>query len=151
MVKFEKIPLEKWKALPQDEKDYYTLEFNKSVEKRQRLTILITRAIAILLIGVLFFIGYAQIQAVKNYDEIIDEYGSDGFCYLCGKSTLKKCECQYYTRYDYGNRDMGEPNITKIALETAEYNVGVCKDYDTMQRENVNNLLGNLSIPNSSN
>jgi len=127
---FQKIPKEQWLKLSQEEKNYYTLEFQKSVEKRQRITIFITRAIAIFCIFALFWIGYVQLQAVRNYEVAVDKYGVEGYCYLCGELAFKRCECEYYKEMDYGNIRMPEPNYTQISNELANYNVQGCKPFD---------------------
>lgn len=130
MATFQKFSKEQWSHLTNEEKDFHTKRFHESVEKRKKFTIVSTRMLALLCIGVLFFIGYIQLEAIKNYNSIIDEYGTNGFCYLCGQYSLKQCECQYYVEYDYGNFKMPEPNFTKMSKELAEYNVQTCESYD---------------------
>lgn len=140
MSSFKKIPKEKWDKLSPEDREYHTFEFNKSVERRKRITIISTRIIAILCIFVLFYIGYVQLEAVKNYQEKIDKYGTQGYCYLCGEYTLKKCECQYYN-FGILKDQVLAPNITKISLETAEYNTGKCLSYDNYQELKINEFI----------
>ena len=144
---FKKIPKEKWLSLSKEEKEFYTLEFNKSIEKRKRISLLATRTIAIIFIVVLVFMGFVQLKAIKNYDEIIDKYGSMGHCYLCGTQAMKKCECQYYKTYDYGNIQMELPNYTKIKEELSQYNIESCKPYDYYIKDKEQEI-SNLNISN---
>lgn len=64
--------------------------------------------------------GYVQLQSVRNYNEKLDEYGSLGFCALCGEYSLKKCECQYDEQY-YKDND-----YSNISKELSEYNLQKC-------------------------
>lgn len=125
----EKFSKEQWFKLSKEEQDFYTFEFNKSVEKRKRLTILFTRIIALFFILALFYIGYIQFEAVKSYNQKIDEYGNLGYCYLCGEKALRRCECQYnYNVY-------GEANYTAVSNELANYNIQKCSKIDPKSLE----------------
>lgn len=119
----EKIPKEQWFKMSQEERDHLTFEFNKSVEQRKKWTIIITRAIAILCVLALLFIGVIQWRALEEYGKIKDQYGQDAFCYLCGLEELKKCECQYYSVRD----GLVPTNKTEVGLALAEYNTQSCK------------------------
>ena len=64
-----------------------------------------------------------MMKQVKEYGQIKDKYGEQAFCYLCGKETLKKCECQYQTNmYDYDDYMLSDD----YALQLAEYNSQEC-------------------------
>jgi len=136
---FEKIPLEKWKTLTKEEQDYYTLEFQKSREKRERFTIISTRIIALIFIVVLFNMGYVQLQSVRSYEEKLDTYGTMGFCALCGEATLKRCECQYQ-KTEFG---MNPVNRTALAEELSEYNARTCAPFEKFQQQLVSNFTLN--------
>ena len=73
----QKIPKEEWLKLSQEERDYITLRFNESIEKRKRIALYVTRGIAIVCVLALFFIGYAQLQASITYGAVKDKYGED--------------------------------------------------------------------------
>jgi hypothetical protein len=120
-MKFQKVSREEWLKLNQEERDYLTLEFNKSVEKRKRIALFATRGIALFCVLVLIFIGYAQIEASRSYGQIKEKYGKDAYCYLCGVESLRKCECIYWT---LGSKPK---NITEYQLELGNYNTQVCK------------------------
>jgi hypothetical protein len=136
---FKKISKSEWDALSQEDKDYFNLEFNKSVENRKRLTLIVTRTIAIVCIFVLFWIGFVQFRAVENYNSIIDRYGSNGYCYLCGQTTLKSCECQYFTsEFVLENRDIFE----NYSIVTAQHNTKDCGNMKLIKNgENINQFL----------
>lgn len=120
-MSFVKVSKEEWLKLSQEERDYLTLEFNKSVEKRKRIVLAITRGIAVLCVLALLFIGYAQIEASRSYGQIKEKYGNDAYCYLCGVESLRKCECIYW---EHGYKP---DNITDYKERLGDYNVQVCK------------------------
>jgi hypothetical protein len=132
---FEKIPKEKWDQLSQEDKDYHTLEFKKSVEKRQRLTIISTRIIAIIFIIGLFYMGYSQLQQARIYDYKLKQYGPYGFCALCGEYNFKRCECEYTTV-------QGEINLSFIGKQLADYNAQQCKPKETFSGIDTESLNG---------
>ncbi|MDD4110171.1 MAG: hypothetical protein PHS54_01305 [Clostridia bacterium] len=108
----------------EDEKRFYELEYKKAFEKNKRFTVVSTRAIALLCVFALFFIGFAMMNAVKEYGQIKDQYGDQAFCYLCGLESNKKCECQYQsTMYSHDDFMLTE----EYSLQLAEYNAGECK------------------------
>lgn len=135
---FQKIPKEQWLKLSKEEKDYYTLEFNKDVEKRKRKTIIVTRGIALLCIFAMFWIGYVQLQAVNNYNEAIDKYGSNGYCYLCGEYAGKKCECQYFS--------IGYVVPDNYSTITAEYNAKQCLSMKKGSNGGDNRLIQDINL-----
>jgi hypothetical protein len=144
MSDFKKIPKEEWLKLSKEEQDYYTFEFQKSVEKRKRNTLIVTRGAAILCILALFFIGFSQYMSLEQYGKIKNQYGSMAYCYMCGLENLKKCDCQYLPRLASGGL-----NRTAYGLEMASWNSKSCQDYSPMEeaREWERNLsLSNISF-----
>jgi hypothetical protein len=117
----EKISKEEWLKLSQEERDYITLRFNETIEKRKRVALYVTRGIAIVCVLALFFIGYAQLQASISYGAVKDKYGKDAYCYLCGVESLRKCECIYW---ELGYRP---DNMTDYQERLGEYNIQACK------------------------
>jgi hypothetical protein len=122
-MRFNKIPKEVWLTMSPEEREYQTLKFNASIESRKRKTIIITRGLALACILIMIFIGVAQFKAVENYNKIIDKYGSNGYCYLCGEYTLKKCDCQYFTNEFVSQNKVLFDNYS---MKTAEYNSKYC-------------------------
>jgi hypothetical protein len=119
-MKFEKISKEEWEKLSQSEKERLTLEFNKSVEQRKMITLILTRGIAIFCILGLFFIGIIQIVTYSDNQKIIEKYGSNGYCYLCGEYSVKQCDCIYF-------REGQVPeDMNNYSLQVAEENVQQC-------------------------
>ena len=107
----------------EEEKRYYELEYKKAFEKNRKFMIVSTRAIALLCVLALFFIGFAMLQNVKEYGQIKDQYGSQAFCYLCGLETHKQCSCVYYSAvYGYDKYKLTDEYI----LELAESNTDQC-------------------------
>ena len=142
---FKKIPLEDWKKMTLAEQGYVNLEFQKSVEKRQVVTIIATRVVAIFFIIALFYIGYAQIEQARLIDSKVKEYGSYGYCALCGEYNMKKCECQYVKRYYSGNILVDEGfNATKLAQELADYNSKSCLSWDDYVKQQEKEALEKL-------
>jgi hypothetical protein len=120
MEDFKKVSKEEWFKMSQTERDYLTLQFNKSVESRKKTILWVTRGAAILCILALFYIGYAQLKAAENYGKIHDKYGKDAYCYLCGVESLRKCECVYW---QLGYRP---DNMTDYQKRMGEYNIKSC-------------------------
>lgn len=118
---FTKISKEEWLKLSQEEKDYLTLEFNKSVENRKRTILYMTRGTALLCVLALFYIGYAQVSMAEKTGNIYDKYGENANCYLCGYQELRKCECIYW---EHGTTP---DNITDYKQRLGEYNTQACK------------------------
>lgn len=119
----KKIPKEVWMNFSEEEKEYHTLEYKKAFERNKRFTILSTRMVALLCVFALFFIGFAMLNAVKEYGQIKDQYGEEAFCYLCGLESLKECSCVYqstmYSHDDYKLTD-------EFAISLAEKNAEQC-------------------------
>lgn len=136
---FKKISKSEWDALSREDKEYFTLEFNKSVEKRKKNTIIITRAIALLCIFVLFCIGFVQFKAIENTSFILSKYGNEGYCYLCGQTTLKSCNCQYFTSdFITENKEIFE----NYSIITAEHNVLSCSNMKVIKNgETINQFI----------
>ena len=63
----------------------------KSKENFRRKLLIFSRIIAVLLIVGIFFIGVIQIKYVNEVNELKGEYGSAGYCYLCGLETARSC------------------------------------------------------------
>jgi hypothetical protein len=142
---FQKIPKEEWLKMSQEEKDYHTLEFKESIEKRQRLMIIATRTIAIFFILGLFYIGYAQIEQARLIDSKVKEYGQYGYCALCGEYNMKKCECQYVKKYYAGNILVDDgTNTTKLKQELADYNSKSCLSWDDYTKQKEKEALDEL-------
>jgi len=119
----KKIPKKIWLKMSKEDQDYWEFEYKKAFEKRMRLTVISTRAIALLCVIVLFFIGFVMLNAVQEYGQVRDKYGKDAFCYLCGLESLKKCECQYNSMYEYDDYQLTE----NYSIELAEYNSKQCQ------------------------
>lgn len=123
-------------------------EVNKERFKR-RLSLfrsISTRVIAILLIIAIVWVGYAQISYAKDVNAIKEKYGAAGYCYLCGKETLRACECQYIPQlFEEGF------NRTELALRTAENNILPCPDKNSrVYKTELENKINNLTLINSS-
>lgn len=136
--KFEKISKEEWLKLPKEEQDFLNLEFQKSIEKRKRSTIIITRSIALLCILGLFFMGIIQIITYNDNQKIMEKYGMNGYCYLCGEYSLKKCDCSYFSA------GFIPQDIKNYTNQIAEYNSNSC-DSGSIVRNNP--LAGDNFIP----
>jgi hypothetical protein len=116
---------------------------NKSVEKRKRTILYLTRGAAILCIFALFYIGYAQVRAVEHINGIYDTYGADANCYLCGYQELRKCECIYW------EAGYTPDNMTDYKERLGEYNTQACKgihvENSTTGAENFNPWIINIT------
>lgn len=129
MISFEKISKEEWLKLSQEEKDYYTLKYNTSVEQRKRIVLIATRAIALLCVLALFYIGYSQIKVAITYGNLQEKYGDEAYCYLCGYHNLRSCDCIYW------EQGFQPDNLTKYKEEVGEKNILPCS---TKNKENSN-------------
>ena len=139
----KKIPKKVWMNFSEEEKRYHELEYKKEFEKNRRLMIISTRAIALICIFALFFIGFAMLQSVKEYGQIKDEYGSQAFCYLCGLETKKSCECvEYSTLYGYDDYKLTDEYL----LELAESNTARCNGSRIVGSQGDNLDLENLPL-----
>lgn len=125
-MSYKKIPKSEWDLLSQSDKDFYTLKFNEDVEKRKRIVIFVTRLIALLLIGALFYIGWVQLEVTKGATNAIQKYGSLGYCYLCGYENLRTCDCTY-NQIDWGVETNNiYSNRTLLREMIAEQNIRSC-------------------------
>lgn len=106
-----------------------------SKEKFRRKLLLLTRLGAILLVLAIVWVGYIQVKYVNEVNKIKAEYGSLGYCYLCGIETYRRCECQYFSDIE---RKSDNFNLTAIAENTANYNVRKCEN---------KNFNSNLTLP----
>lgn len=68
----------------------------KNKELFRRRLLIASRILSFLLILGIFFIGFVQIKYAKEVNQIKSQYGSNGYCYMCGKETGKKCSCSYF-------------------------------------------------------
>jgi len=64
-------------------------------EKFRRQLLITSRVIGILLVLAIFWIGFIQIKYVQEVNNIRAEYGSLGYCYMCGLETGRSCTCNY--------------------------------------------------------
>jgi hypothetical protein len=101
-----------------------------SKEKFRRVLLISTRVIAMLLVLAIVWIGFLQLTYVKEVNQIRGNYGSLGYCYMCGLETYRICSCQYRPDLE---RTMGDKilNMTAIAQETALMNTIPCPDINT--------------------
>lgn len=144
MKGLKKIPKSVWMNFSEDEKRFHELEYKKAFERNKRFTIISTRAVALLCIFALFFIGFAMLNQVKEYGQIKDQYGDDAFCYLCGLQSMKSCECVYTsTMYNYDDFMLTE----EFRLQLAEGNTKTCQRTKVIGTQGNNGLDElNLSI-----
>lgn len=87
-----------------------------------------TRIIALLLVLAIVYVGFIQLNYAKEVASIKEKYGSLGYCYLCGKETLRQCSC-IYQAYD------SSFDIINFSNNLAESNAEKCEPF----REDVNN------------
>lgn len=90
-----------------------------------------TRIIAILLILAIGYTGYIQMEYAKEVSQIKEEYGSLGYCYLCGKENLRTCECQYIPELL-----LDKTNVSFYANIAAENNIKPCPNKNSYQYKN---------------
>lgn len=122
-MSLEKIPKKVWMNFSEEEKRYHELEYKKAFENNRKFMIVSTRAVALLCVLALFFIGFAMLQSVKEYGQIKDQYGPQAFCYLCGLETKKSCSCvEYSVLYGYDSYKLTD----EYALQLAENNAKKC-------------------------
>ena len=115
-MSLKKIPKKVWMKFTEDEKRYHELEYKKAFEKNRRFMIISTRAIALICVFALFFIGFAMLQNAKEYGQIKDKYGPQAFCYLCGLESKKSCECVYYSKvYGYDKHKLTDEYLLQLA------------------------------------
>lgn len=117
----KKISKDEWLKLTIDEKEHLQLEFSKSQANKKYFYVISSRVLALFLILAIVWVGFVQIAYVQDIREIQGKYGTDAWCYLCGKESLKECECTYLTTYEMRNI-----NLTQKRLELAEHNIQEC-------------------------
>jgi hypothetical protein len=130
-MSFQKISKEEWFKLTKEEQDHLTFEFNKSVEKRKRITIIATRGIALLCVLTLMSMAIFNFSSISKEKQLIEKYGAAGYCYLCGQYASRKCECTYFSN------GLQPENMTKWKLDLAEYNSKACKSIGIVSNETV--------------
>ena len=141
-MSLNKIPRKVWVNFSEDEKRFRELEYKKAFEKNRRFMIISTRAIALICVLALFFIGFAMLQSVKEYGQIKDQYGSQAFCYLCGLETKKSCSCvEYSALYGYDDYKLTD----EFLLELAEGNTQRCNGSRVVGSQG--NAIGQEDLP----
>jgi hypothetical protein len=104
----------------------------ESKEKFRRFLLISSRVIALLLVFAIFFIGFVQINYVKEVNQIKAEYGSNGYCYLCGIETGKSCNCNYLPELVLMNENFD----IKVHLDNiATMNVEKCENINNKNNE----------------
>ena len=103
-----------------------------SKEKFRRQMIMVSKLIAIGLVLAIIWVGWVNYVYAKDVNKIMSKYGAEGYCYMCGKETYKKCECQYAGSF-------GEVvNYTLMAEMTSNYNLQKCIDKDLIKKNDSN-------------
>ena len=74
-------------------------------EKFRRRLLISSRILGVLLIVAIFWIGFVQVQYMKDVNQIKAEYGSLGYCYLCGLENGRSCHCNYIPDIVLNNPD----------------------------------------------
>ncbi len=116
-------------------------------EKFRRRTVIVSRAIAVLLILAIVWIGYVQFKYANEVNEIKGKYGPLGYCYYCGLETYRKCECQYIREIDVSE---GRIDFDKLSQDSADYNIQDCPFEDNTKNFNTSELTFNQSSLSSS-
>ena len=134
MVEENSLPNTQVPVQPQPFPDILTLV---SKEKFRRRMVLLSRLLALVLIVAIFWVGYVQMTYAKDVGKIMGNYGSLGYCYMCGKEAMRKCECQYLPDIQ---REMDITNLSAIAEQTALYNVQGCPVKDLVSPANLSGM-----------
>lgn len=137
---FNKFTKEDWFKLTKEEQEFHTLEFKQDIEKRKKITLYSTRIISIFLILALVWMGFVQLEAIKNYDATIDKYGSLGHCYLCGLQNYRTTSCYYPSDEERQQITYKTFNYSAKGLEIAENNIKACPVSQSV-------AFGGLQIP----
>jgi len=119
-----KIKKSEWDKMSEDEKRHLELLYKIDKENFRQKLLYISRIIAVFLVFAIIWIGYIQMMYVQDINVLREDMGSQAWCYLCGKETLKKCECQYFDR-DLITYDIIK--IEEVRNQTMEYNKQLCK------------------------
>lgn len=94
-------------------------------EKFRRRLLISSRILGVLLIVAIFWIGFVQVQYMKDVNKIKAEYGSLGYCYLCGLENGRSCSCNYISDIEMSNPDF---DIRYYFENIASSNVIQCED-----------------------
>ena len=108
-------------------------------EKFRRKIAVVSKLIAVGLVLAIVWFGWVNYVYAKDINSYLSEYGSNGFCYMCGKEAMKRCDCQY----NYAAYSENEINYTQISNDLALYNTQVCEMKDLAPQTNP---LGNVNI-----
>lgn len=111
------------------------------MEKFRRKLLISTRVIAFLLVLAIVWIGYVQMNYAKEVSDIKSQYGSLGYCYMCGLETYRQCSCQYVQPGEFKFL-----NLTDVRLKTAEANVKVCESYSVSDRDDPSKKINFTAI-----
>ena len=94
-------------------------------EKFRRRLLISSRILGVLLIVAIFWIGFVQVQYMKDVNQIKAEYGSLGYCYLCGLEAGRSCSCNYISDIDMRNPNF---DVRDYFKNIASSNVIQCED-----------------------
>jgi len=97
-----------------------------SKEKFRRRVIIASRLLALVLIISIFNVAWVQMKYSKDVNKLKSQYGSLGYCYLCGLETYRLCSCQYKNRMTMTNS-----NLTELGIITANNNILPCPHQET--------------------
>lgn len=106
-------------------------------EKFRRKMIWVSKLVAVGLVLSIFWFGWVNYIHAKNINSILTQYGSLGYCYMCGKEAFKRCECQY------NEAVYSKVNLTQVSSDLAIYNSQVCGMKDLASHTNP---LSNFSL-----
>lgn len=141
-MSFKKISLDEWNRLSKQEQEHLRLMFDLSVEQRKRLTVTITRGIFLGLVLALLINAIIYFSFASELQEEVQQKGYEGFCSLCGKYALRKCECSYYQTHTAGNFETAPIDIEGIANDLAEYNTRRCLPFEQYVDNQVKDWIG---------
>lgn len=106
-----------------------------------------SRVLALLLILSIFFIGFVQINYVKDINEIKQKYGDNAYCYLCGLESGKICSCNYIPKYSVDGRINPDFDLNSYLENLAYANSEECKaDFSLSKIKNEKKI--NISLSN---
>jgi hypothetical protein len=106
-------------------------------ERFRRGLLISSRMLGVLLIIAIIWIGFVQVKYVKEVNEIRAEYGSLGYCYMCGLETGRSCECNYIPQLQLTNPDFDKSSW----LENIAYgNVEICENMNDMSSYSLDDL-----------
>jgi len=108
-------------------------------EKFRRKLLISSRIFAFLLILVLFWIGFIQFNYVQEINKIKTDYGSLGYCYLCGLETARTCSCNYFP--ELIANEMSKDEKKSYLENIASQNVIPCENINLDRKIESQNLL----------